>query len=145
MPTHVPITVKVQIPVALPEAWLYFTSPEHIVEWNFASDEWWCPFADSCLYIGGRFKYRMEAREGNVGFDFSGTFTTVEPEKRLEFKLDDGRQVKVGFANENGLVSIVEEFEPETTNPLELQQQGWQAILNNFAAYSIQTYNTPHD
>ncbi len=145
MPTHAPVTVKVEVPVALTEAWLYFTSPEHIVEWNFASTDWWCPFADSYLRVDGRFKYRMEAREGGMGFDFAGTFTHIEPEKRLEYLLDDGRKVKVLFADKNGLVTIVEDFEPENTNSIELQRLGWQAILNNFATYAIQTFTSKND
>lgn len=87
----------------------------------------------------------MEAREGNMGFDFTGTFTHIEPEKRLEFLLDDGRAVKVVFTEKEGVVSIVEAFEPENTNSFELQQFGWQSILNNFATYAIQTFASKND
>jgi uncharacterized protein YndB with AHSA1/START domain len=140
-----PITVQVDIPLPITEVWLYFTSSEHIVEWNFASSDWWCPFADCYLKVGKSFKYRMEAKDGSFGFDFSGVFTHIEPEKQIDYVLDDGRKVTVVFAKGTNSVSVVESFEPETQNSRELQQQGWQAILNNFASYALLTYATKND
>jgi hypothetical protein len=35
-----------------------------------------------------------------------------------------------------GQVMVIESFEAETENTEELQQMGWQAILNNFKKYT---------
>lgn len=117
------------------KTWKYWTETNHIKNWNFASDEWHCPNAESDLREGGRFTSRMEAKDGNMGFDFGGQFTKVIPNNLLEYTLDDGREVSVIFVDKEGQTEIVETFQPENQNSLELQRQGWQAILDNFKDY----------
>ena len=131
---YIEVRQTVQIPPA--DAWHCWTDPEHIVHWNFASPDWHCPHATNDLTVGCSFSYRMEAKDGSFGFDFWGTYTRVEPKKRLESTLGDGRTLSVDFIDRNGQTEVVERFEPEGENPEEMQQQGWQAILDNFKLYA---------
>ncbi len=104
------------------------------MRWNFASDDWCCPRAENDLQIGGVFNYRMEAKDGSVGFDFSGTYTGVEKEKRINYVMAgaDARAVSIEFEERDNGCSVRETFEAENENSLELQKMGWQSILDNF-------------
>jgi uncharacterized protein YndB with AHSA1/START domain len=138
METTVRKIIKVQVVVnALPEkVWKYFTTPEHIVKWNYASDDWHTPSAKADLHAGGRFLYRMEAKNGSMGFDLSGTFNRVKINELLEYTLDDERKVKVEFSKRGNGTIVTESFEAEHINSTELQRNGWQAILDNFKEYT---------
>lgn len=129
------ITVQQTINAPVEKVWEYWTAPEHITQWNAASDDWYTPRAESELRNGGKFTYRMEARDGSVGFDFFGTYDVVTPHQSLEYTIGDGRKATVRFSAEGGKTKLEEIFEPETENAVELQQQGWQAILDNFKTY----------
>jgi uncharacterized protein YndB with AHSA1/START domain len=129
------IAIQVSINASIDKVWECWTNPNHIVKWNHASDDWHTTRAESDLREGGRFFSRMEAKDGSWGFDFSGAYTKVEPQRTLEYTIDDGRKVLVSF-NQNGNETVVNEvFEPEQTNSIDMQQQGWQAILDNFKRY----------
>jgi uncharacterized protein YndB with AHSA1/START domain len=128
------ITVKQSIAAPLARVWTCWTSPEHIVNWNFATDDWHCPNAENNLTPGGRFLWRMEAKNGSMAFDYSGTYRKVEPMKLIELSLDDNRKVTITFSEKSEYTEVTEVFVPDD-NDIELQQQGWQAILNNFKKY----------
>lgn len=117
------------------KVWDYYTLPEHITKWNFASADWCCPSASNDLQVGGIYIARMEAKDGSVGFDFEVRYTEVNVGNGFTYT-GMGRyfEVKLTTQGEATLISI--RFDPETQNPVELQQQGWQAILNNFKAYT---------
>src|SRR5512133_3488482 len=117
------VNARINAPVAI--VWSFFTGPEHIVGWNNASDDWHTPRAENDLRVGGRFLSRMEARNGSEGFDFSGTYTRVEPLVEIAYNLDDERLVKVSFIAEGPETVVMTTFEAEETNTLELQQFGW--------------------
>ena len=129
------IKVEVFVNASLEEAWKRFTQPEHIVNWNAASADWHCPAARNEVKSGGTFSYRMEARDGSMGFDFSGQFIAVEPLKHLSILLDDNRTLEVWFVEQIGGVRVTEEFEAEQKNEPELQRMGWQAILDGYKIY----------
>ena len=129
------IKVEVLVNAGLEEAWKRFTQPEHIVNWNAASADWHCPAARNELKAGGTFSYRMEARVGSMGFDFSGKFIAVEPLKHLSILLDDNRTLEVWFEEQIGGVRVTEELEAEQENEPELQRLGWQAILDAYKRY----------
>jgi uncharacterized protein YndB with AHSA1/START domain len=116
--------------------WLIWTTPDHILHWNHASDDWHTPRAENNLHLKGRFSYRMESKDGKMGFDFCGTYTGIHPYKTIEYTLDDGIKVSVQFAEHGGKTLVTEKFEPENQNPDELQKEGWQAILKNFKKYT---------
>ena len=129
------IEVIVNIIAPLEKVWDCWTQAEHVKHWNFASDDWHCPEAHNTLEEGKEFHYLMAAKDGSFSFDFWGTFTQIEPLKNLEITLGDGRQVSVHFIQEEEGVLVKESFEPENQNPEEMQQMGWQMILNNFKKY----------
>ncbi|MCB0761676.1 MAG: SRPBCC family protein [Flavobacteriales bacterium] len=129
------ITVKAAIHAPIETVWEKWTSADHIVNWNFASDDWCCPSATSPLEVGARYTSRMEARDGSVGFDFWGTYVVIEPPVRIHTQLGDGRHVEVEFMSDGKLTQVTETFDPEDQNPIDLQRGGWQAILNNFKKY----------
>jgi uncharacterized protein YndB with AHSA1/START domain len=129
------LTVEAQINAPAEKVWACWTEPRHITQWNHASPDWHSPRAENDLQPGGSFRYRMEARDGSMGFDFEGTYIRVEPRQQLDFQLGDGRKVSVSFREQNAKTTITETFEAENTHALEMQQQGWQAILNNFKGY----------
>jgi uncharacterized protein YndB with AHSA1/START domain len=132
------ITVQAKIRVTPEEAWKRWTEPEHIVKWNNASDDWHTPWAKNDLRAGGTFVSRMEARDGSAGFDFGGTYDEVIINKLIVYHIADGRKVTVTFTPTDGNTIITETFAAETANSPELQQQGWQSILNNFKRYCEQ-------
>jgi uncharacterized protein YndB with AHSA1/START domain len=131
-----PITVKTTVVAPIEEVWKIWTTPDHIVKWNNASDDWHTPSAENDLREGGKFVYRMEAKDGSNGFEFSGVYEKVVPSSIIVYRLGDKRSVTVSFAQGDNGVLVTEEFTPEQTNSRELQQKGWQSILDNFKSYS---------
>jgi uncharacterized protein YndB with AHSA1/START domain len=121
------------------ELWDLWTKPEHITQWCYALDTWYAPAAENDLRVNGRFKTRMEAKDGSMGFDFEGVYTAVSDLKRIDYKLADGREVSVRFDEIPGGVKISELFDIETINSPEIQRNGWQAILDNFKKYADKT------
>lgn len=134
-----PITVEATINAPIEKVWQYWTEPEHVTKWNHASDDWHSPKASNDLTVGGSFSYRMEAKEGSFGFDFGGTYTDIKEHQCIAFTLGDDRKVRVDFSSQDGQTHVVELFEAEQTNPREMQQAGWQAILDNFKKYVEQS------
>jgi uncharacterized protein YndB with AHSA1/START domain len=129
------ITVQVVVPVSPATAWHIFTTPEHITQWYFATPDWHAPSASNDLRAGGAFSTRMEAKDGSFGFDFEGVYDEVLPFQLIRYTLADGRQVTVSFSEEGGETLVIQTFDAENENSLDLQQQGWQAILNSFSNY----------
>lgn len=130
------ITIEAMVAAPATRAWRAWTDPEHVVRWNFASDDWHCPRAAADLRVGGRFCSRMEAKDGSMGFDFEGTYTHVAPPAELRYQLGDEREVSVRFEPVAEGVRVIQSFEAESELEAEQQRQGWQQILNNFAAYA---------
>ena len=130
------ITVQATINAPVEKVWKLWTGPEHIVNWNNASDDWHTTRAENDLRAGGRFLSRMEARDGSSGFDFSGKYSIVEQYRQIEYVLDDGRNVQVIFIPRGNVTTVTEAFEAEQTNTIEMQKTGWQAILDNFKKYA---------
>jgi uncharacterized protein YndB with AHSA1/START domain len=114
------------------KVWEYWTLPKHIVKWNFASDDWHCPLSENDLRVGGKMRSRMEAKDGSFGFDFEATYDEVVDQKKIAYTMADGRQAITSFEIVDGKTKITTTFDAENTHPLEMQKEGWQAILNNF-------------
>ena len=130
------ITIHTTVPTDAATAWRIYTDPEHVTQWNFASPDWHCPAATAEVEPGGRYSSTMAARDGSMSFEFAGTYDTVDPPFELSSVLDDGRRVKVEFEPEpGGATRVTVRFDPESQNSEELQRQGWQAILDNYAAH----------
>lgn len=132
--TRIRVETTVNAPVS--KVWQYWNEPQHIMNWAQASDDWHAPAASNDLRVGGQFSTTMAAKDGSFSFDFGGVYTTVEENKTIAYTLGDGRKVKVDFTAEGGKTHVVEIFEAEDTHSVEMQQAGWQAILDNFRKYT---------
>lgn len=131
------ITVTTEINKPINDVWDFFNNPEHITKWNFAHESWECPLAKNDLKVGGKLEVRMQAKDGSFGFDFVGTYDEVKEDELIKYHIEDGRKVEIIFEKlADDKTKVTENFEPENQNPLEMQQQGWQAILDNFRNYS---------
>ena len=129
------ITVETIVKAEPSRVWDAWNNPADIKQWNNASDDWHTTSSSVDLREGGKFMSRMEARDGSQGFDFEGTYTRVEPDKTIEYRMGDGREVKVEFVPRADGVLVKETFDAEDENTPELQRQGWQAILDNFGKH----------
>ena len=129
------ITIEALVKATPDTVWRAWNNPDDIKRWNAASDDWHTTKSSVVLREGGTFSARMEAKDGSAGFDFEGTYTRIVPQQIIEYRLGDGREVKVEFTERPGGVLVRETFEAETENDPELQRGGWQAILDNFARH----------
>ena len=125
------IIVQSLISADLPKVWSFYTGPEYITQWNFAHPSWHCPAASNDLRVGGKYFARMEPRDGGFGFDFEAVYLEVKEHEEFTYEFG-GRQARVEFKEKGDRVEVIVTFDPEDENVLELQQQGWQAILDNF-------------
>lgn len=128
------ITVEKLVHAPIEVVWRAYSTPADIVQWNAASEDWHTTKASVDLRVGGEFSSRMEAKDGSFGFDFAGTYTKVVPMQLLEYFFGD-RTANVAFVEAPGGVNVSVTFDPENTHSIEQQQEGWQAILNNFARH----------
>jgi uncharacterized protein YndB with AHSA1/START domain len=129
------ITVETVVKADLNAVWAAWNNPQDIKQWNAASEDWHTTQSTVDLREGGKFSSRMEARDGSAGFDFQGKYTKVVAQKLIEYVMEDGREVRVEFSKGPGGVVVRETFDAESQNKPELQRQGWQAILDNFARH----------
>lgn len=129
------ITVNTTIQAPIEKVWEYWTNPKHVKNWNFAASDWHCPEATNNLKVGGEFHYTMAAKDNSMSFDFWGTYQNLEQGKHLDILIGDGRKMLVSFESSNNGTIVIEEFEPEKMNPEEMQEAGWQMILDNFKKY----------
>ncbi|MFV8344756.1 SRPBCC family protein [Flavobacterium sp. ZB4P13] len=129
------ITVQSTIKASVEKVWELWTAPQHVMKWNNASEDWHTPFAENDLKVGGKFKYTMASKDGKMSFDFEGIYTDVRNHSLIEYEMADGRKVKITFESQKNGIVLTEQFDPETENTEALQQQGWQAILDNFKKY----------
>lgn len=129
------ITVEAVANVPVAKVWKAWNTPEDIMQWNAADPSWHSPSSENDLTVGGKFKHRMEAKDGSFGFDFEGIYDVVDLHKQITYTMGDGRQATTLFTEEDGKTNIATTFDAETVNDPEFQKQGWQAILNNFVKY----------
>jgi len=130
------VTVEATVNAPVEKVWKTWSEPQHIKNWCAASEDWHAPKAENDLRTGGTFSTRMEAKDGSFGFDFGGVYDNVKKNELIEYTMGDGRKVKVIFSPSGDQTKIVETFDAEATNPVEMQRGGWQAILDNFKKYT---------
>ena len=117
------------------KVWDFYTQPKHITKWNFADPSWHCPTATNDMNVGGRYVARMEAKDGSFGFDFDAVYTEINEGENFTYEFG-GRLAKVDFKETEGQTEVIVIFDPEAENSIELQRNGWQAILDNFKKYT---------
>src|SRR4051812_20284671 len=130
------ITVESTVKAPVDKVWELWTLPEHITKWNNASDDWHTPTAQNDLRKGGKFSARMEAKDGSFGFDFGGVYNEVKTNELIEYTIGDGRKVQVIFSSKGDETKVIETFDAENENSIEMQKSGWQSILDNFKKYA---------
>lgn len=130
------ILVQATISAEKNKVWDYYTGPEHITKWNFATDDWQCPHASNEMHVGGKYSARMEAKDGSFGFDFEAIYDVVVPGEKFSYTMPDGRQVMVTFNQVGDKTEVKVNFDAESENSIEMQKGGWQAILDNFKKYT---------
>jgi uncharacterized protein YndB with AHSA1/START domain len=129
------IKISATVNASIEKAWNYYNQPEHIVNWNFANNDWHCPFANNNLTVNGKLLTRMEAKDKSFGFDFEATYNEIINLNKIVYTMPDNRMVAILFNQNNNTTSIHIEFDAEKINSIELQKNGWQAILDNFKNY----------
>ncbi len=129
------ITVQAIINADPQKVWDYYNNPKHIIHWNFADPSWHCPAAENDMRLGGTYKARMEARDGSFGFDFEAIYSNIEEGKSFSYEFG-GRTATVQFHDLGEQTEVVVTFDPEEENPIDMQEAGWQAILNSFKNYT---------
>jgi len=134
--TATKVTVEATVNAPVEKVWKTWSEPQHIKNWCAASDDWHAPKAENDLRTGGTFSTRMEAKDGSFGFDFGGVYDNVKKNELIEYTMGDGRKVQVTFSPPGDKTKIVETFDAESTNPVEMQRGEWQAILDNFKKYT---------
>ena len=130
------VTISTVVDAPIDTVWKLWTDPDHIKQWNHASDDWHTIEAENDLRIGGKFRSRMEAKDQSMGFDFEGMYEEVKVNELIQYRLDDERRVPTSFASEGNQTKVVEVSDAESMNTVELQRQGWKAILDNFTRYA---------
>lgn len=129
------ITISTVLKAPVERAWQAYTAPAEITQWNFASDDWCCPSADVDLRVGGAYRARMEAKNGSFGFDFAAVYGEVDPYKAITLTMNEGRKARTTFESIGEGTRVTTTFDAEEQNSLEMQRNGWQAILDNFRKY----------
>lgn len=129
------ITIQALVKAPISKVWASWNDPKDIIQWNAADPSWHCTASENDLTVGGKFKHRMEAKDGSYGFDFEGEYDQIKPLQEISYTMSDGRSVTTWFAEEDGMTTVTSTFDAETENNPEMQKQGWQAILDNFAKY----------
>ncbi len=130
------ITIETTVNAPVEKVWDYWNGPAHIEQWCTATPEWETVNAKNDVRVGGIISSRMQAKDGSMGFDFGGVYDAVKPNEYIEYTMGDSRKVKVYFTAQGNNTKVVESFEAESTNPVEMQRAGWQAILDNFKKYT---------
>jgi uncharacterized protein YndB with AHSA1/START domain len=128
------ITVQATLNADKTKVWNYYNTPKHITKWNFADPSWCCPNAENDMKVGGKYRARMEAKDGSFGFDFEAIYTDIKEGEQFTYGLGE-RMVTVKFIPVSNQTEVIVTFDAETVNPVEMQKAGWQSILNNFKKY----------
>jgi len=129
------VTIEALITAQPEKVWQYWTKPSHITKWNFATDDWCCPNAENDLRKGGTYRARMEAKDGSFGFDFEATYDEIIEHHKIAYTMGDGRKVVTHFTASDNLTKVTTLCDAESENSIEMQRDGWQAIMNNFKNY----------
>ncbi|MEY4204677.1 MAG: hypothetical protein RL013_2381 [Bacteroidota bacterium] len=130
------ITIQAVVAADRQKVWNCYTQPEHITKWNFATDTWHCPAASNDMRVGGKYLARMEAKDGSFAFDFEAVYNEIVDGEKFTYTMPDNREIQVSFEKMDDKTRVTVTFDPENVNPVDLQRDGWQSILDNFKRYA---------
>jgi len=134
------LVAATEVSVPVEKVWELWTTPAHIMQWNKLSDDWHNTKIENDLQAGGRFLFAMGLKNGTFSFDFCGTYNQVKPNELIAYTLDDGRKSTITF-NAGPPVKITEAFEANQTDPVDMQLQFCQAVLDRFKKYAESNEN----
>ena len=129
------LTAEIIIQAPIEKVWKLWTTAADIKQWNNPSDEWHSPNVEIDLKTGGRFLFRMETKNGSVGFDHAGRYDKILLHQLIEYTVDDGRRSVIVFSTNNDSTTVTETFEPEPQTRVDMQKEFCQSVLNNFKKY----------
>ncbi|EON74846.1 hypothetical protein ADIS_4678 [Lunatimonas lonarensis] len=130
------ITILTAVNAKIEKVWQYYNQAQHIIHWNFATDEWCCPKVETDFIEGGKYLARMEAKDGSFGFDFEAVFDEIREPEWVAYTMGDGPRAEIEFREEGEKTVVKISFDPDQSHSREMQRDGWQAILNNFKKYA---------
>ena len=128
------LTAETEVNATIEKIWGFWNAPEHITQWNTFSAEWHTSSAENDLREGGMFVYVMGMKDGSYSFNFEGIYDDIIPHHLITYTLDDGRKSIISFLGSNP-VKIIENFEPDKSQPDDMQKQYCQAVLDSFKKY----------
>jgi uncharacterized protein YndB with AHSA1/START domain len=131
-----PISVSTTVDVPRSETWHYYTEAEHVINWNFASEDWHCPAARNDLREGGTFAITMASKDGNMEVELEGTYEEIKPEQHIAYTLENGNKVTVDFKDQDDGTRVDIRFEPDPDEDHDSQRDQWEGILGNFRQYA---------
>jgi uncharacterized protein YndB with AHSA1/START domain len=134
MPNNSTITVQTEINASIEKVWKLWNTPEDIMEWNNMSAEWHTPKVENDVRAGGKFLFVMALKDGSFSFDFKGCYDEVEINRLITYTLEDGRKSIIIFTGSYP-VKLTETFEPESTQPIDMQRDFCQAVVDGFKRY----------
>jgi uncharacterized protein YndB with AHSA1/START domain len=135
-PDKVSLSVEIEVNAPIEKVWKLWTTPEDIMEWNNLSDDWHNTKVENDMRPGGKFLFAMGLKDGSFNFDFAGTYDEVIVNQLITYTLDDSRKSIITFAAEDDIVRLTEAFEPNDTDPLDMQKSFCQAVLDRFKRYA---------
>ena len=130
------IIISTNVNAKIEKVWQYYNQAQHIIHWNFATDEWCCPKVETDFIEGGKYLARMEAKDGSFGFDFEAVFDEIREPEWVAYTMGDGRRAEIEFREEGEKTVVKISFDPDQSHSREMQRDGWQAILSNFKKYA---------
>lgn len=130
----VKITIESSIPAQIDTVWRVFNNPDDILQWD-ACDDWHTAKVSNDLRLGGILSQRIEANDGATGFDVTATYTRIEPNRLIEFRMDDECVVCLEFIETRTGVIIRQTFDANPSIPIDDQRSEWQAVLDSFTRH----------
>jgi uncharacterized protein YndB with AHSA1/START domain len=135
------ISIKVDVNANIDKVWKLWTTAADIMQWNNPTNEWHSPRVEIDLKNQGNFFFRMETKDGSVGFDHAGKYDIIIKNELIQYTGTDGRESSIRFTDNGTYTNISETFVPEDETPLDIQQNFVLSILNNFKKYAEGKYN----
>jgi len=133
-PDKTALVAETEINAPIAKVWELWNNPEDIKQWNTPGADWHTTHAENDLRPGGRFLYVMEIKDNSFSFNFQGTYDEVKPCEFIRYTLDDGRKSTITFIDGNP-IKLIESFEPDANEPLDIQRKFCKGVLDKFASY----------
>lgn len=125
------ITVSTIINASPEEVWEYLTEQQYVEKWNYFRDDWKTSCIVNDFKLGGKFNYRLEAKDGNEGFNFTGVYKEINPFTHYGYTHADDRKVDIKLNNYGDKTEVIYEFDSNKSHTRQEQEERWATILEN--------------